>query len=281
MRSLPPEEAERRLAAGELRVVDVRSPAEFEGLGHIPGAVLLPLGLFAVAPVTLADDGPPWLVCCEHGIRSARAVAVLEQAGLTGAFNLAGGMAAWGGARDFAAGEPFGARGPSSWIVGQAELWPRGGRALDVACGRGRHALLLAGAGLEVTAVDRDAGALAALDERARRLGLAVRTAERDLETGEAPFGEDRYDLIVVVSYLHRPLFPHLIAALNPGGLLLYETFTRRQAESGHPRSPEYLLEEGELRRLIRPLEVLREREGQFEGRWVAAVAARRPVATT
>jgi len=280
VRSLRPDEAEARIAAGELRVVDVRSPAEFENLGHIPGAVLLPLGLFAVAPATLADDGPPWLVCCEHGIRSARAVAILEQAGLTGALNLAGGMDQWRGAREFTAGEPFGPRGPNAWVVGQADLWPRRGRALDVACGRGRHALLLAGAGLTVTAVDRDADRLAALRESAQRLGLDLEVSQRDLETGDNPFGAETWDLIVVVNYLHRPLFPHLIRALSPGGLLIYETFTRRQAESGHQRRPEYLLEDGELQERVRPLEVLREREGRYDERWVASLAARRGAAT-
>jgi hypothetical protein len=58
--------------------------------------------------------------------------------------------------------------------------------------------------------------------------------------------------------------------------VLLYETFTQRQRERGHPRNPAFLLADGELRRLVAPLSVLREREGEFGGRFIASVAARK-----
>jgi SAM-dependent methyltransferase len=153
-----------------------------------------------------------------------------------------------------------------------------------VACGSGRHALLLAAAGFEVHAFDRDAAAIEALRAAAGRLGLAlraeVRAEVRDLEAGGAdpatPLGPaGAYDLIVVVHYLHRPLFPALVRALAPGGLLLYETFTVDQAARGHPRNPAFLLGHGELPRLVAPLIIVRQRKGEFDGRWVAAVAAR------
>ena len=82
------------------------------------------------------------------------------------------------------------------------------------------------------------------------------------------------YDLIVVVHYLHRALFPALRSALRPGGILVYETFTRAQALLGKPTNPAFLLEPGELRNLVAPLEVLVEREGEFEGRMLASVIA-------
>ena len=66
--------------------------------------------------------------------------------------------------------------------------------------------------------------------------------------------------------------------ALRPGGLLIYETFTRAQAERGRPTDPAHLLEPGELRRLVAPLAVLREREGDYEGGMVSGVAARRAI---
>ena len=73
--------------------------------------------------------------------------------------------------------------GPSPWLLECGDLIPRNGRALEVACGRGRNALLLASAGLHVTAVDRDAHALARLQDQADRLGLPVTTRVVDLET--------------------------------------------------------------------------------------------------
>ena len=89
--------------------------------------------------------------------------------------------------------------------------------------------------------------------------------------------GSDKYDLILGFRYLHRPLFPLLVDALRPGGLMIWETFTREQARrGGRPKRPEFLLEEGELVTLVEPLEVLRSREGEYEGRWLASVVARK-----
>ena len=145
-----------------------------------------------------------------------------------------------------------------------------------MACGRGRHALRLAALGFEVTAIDRDAVALAALEGEARTLGLKVLTQCQDLEVAGASLGDAAFDLIVVFRYLHRPLFPALGRALRPGGVLVYETFTRAQAERGHPKNPAFLLEAGELPNLVAPLEVLAHDEGEREGSFVARVVARR-----
>ncbi|MGH9866985.1 MAG: rhodanese-like domain-containing protein [Candidatus Polarisedimenticolia bacterium] len=277
--SIPPVEAQRLVAEGRVRPIDVRTPAEFRDLGHIPGALLLPVDLVAVAPATLPREGLPLLVYCEHGVRSAAAARFLTAAGFPGVLNMSGGMSAWTGPRDSSPGDPFGPAGPSSWLVENADLLPaQGGRVLDVACGRGRHALLLAAAGFHVKAVDRDAASIEALNEDARRLGLEIQAEPLDLEAGDTGLGEGLYDLVIVIHYLHRPLLPSLARTLRPGGILLYETFTRDQAQRGHPRNPDFLLDPGELPRLVAPLEILRQREGEFEGRCVAGVAARRNV---
>ena len=98
---------------------------------------------------------------------------------------------------------------PSPWIAHFASLVPAGARVLDVACGYGRHALHFAARGAQVVAVDRDAAALATL---ARSPGIA--TCLADLEGEAWPFGDERFDAIVVSHYLHRPLLPKLRAAL-------------------------------------------------------------------
>lgn len=164
------------------------------------------------------------------------------------------------------------------WLAQNADLLPADGRALDVACGRGRFAFWLADRGFETTAVDRDQVAVDAVNEDARRRGLPLTARVLDLETGDVSLGVAAYGVIVVVHYLHRPLFPALIRALRPGGLLVYETFTRAQAARGKPTNPAFLLEEGELRRLVAPLEIVREREGDYEGRFVASVVAMAPL---
>ncbi|MFV2089074.1 MAG: class I SAM-dependent methyltransferase [Pseudomonadales bacterium] len=176
---------------------------------------------------------------------------------------------------DIRAAEVASFLGPASWILANADLLPRGGRALDVACGGGRHALILAVAGFAVDAVDLDAERIGSLSDTARRLSLPLHARRVDLETaGPVDLGQDVYDLVIVTRYLHRPLFGSLRAALKPGGLLLYETFTIHQAVSGHPTNAAFLLQEGELSGLVAPLEVVRQREGVFDGAHLAAVVA-------
>ncbi len=165
---------------------------------------------------------------------------------------------------------------PARWLTERAHLLPSSGHALDLACGRGRHALWLAARGLAVEAVDRDEAALAWLREEATRRGLAVTTRLLDLERPTAVLAASAYDLIVVVHYLHRPLFPQIVAALRPGGVLVYETFTTGQAAIGKPTNPDFLLLPDELPTLVAPLEVCEAREGLSDGRMLASVVARR-----
>jgi rhodanese-related sulfurtransferase len=259
------------LVAGGIRVLDVRTSQEFSQRGHIPGAMLLPVQIIASAPAMLGDADTPVLVTCEHAVRSRIAARLLAQAGFTHVYELVHGMALWDGPRTH---DPQPMSGPSPWLLECGDLIPRTGRALDVACGRGRHALLIASTGLPVTALDRDAAALARLQDHADRLGLPVQTRVTDLETGDVDLGEPGYALVLVTRYLHRPLLPHLLQSLAPDGVLIYETFLDKQAETGHPKNPDFLLKPGELPDLVKPLDVLRQFEGQVDGKWISAVAA-------
>jgi SAM-dependent methyltransferase len=177
-----------------------------------------------------------------------------------------------GVAREGCDTRPSGA--PSPWLLAHASLLPVAGRALDVACGRGRHALWLAARGLQVRAIDRDRESLDALSREAQSLGLVVAADVVDLEAGPPGLGSG-YRLIVVVNYLHRPLFPALRSALAPGGLLVYETFLETQGERRRPSRPEHLLRPGELLLLVSPLDVVDMREGESRGRRVASIVAR------
>ena len=169
---------------------------------------------------------------------------------------------------------------PADWLTSHAALLPPRGEALALACGRGRHAMWLARHGLHVTALDRSDEAIAALAHAAREQELSIDAHVVDLEQPGVDLGGSRYDVIVGVHYLHRPLFPAIIAALRSGGLLVYETFTRAQARRGKPSNPAFLLEPGELRTLTAGLIVLAEREGEFGGRDVAAIVCRKPPTT-
>jgi len=134
---------------------------------------------------------------------------------------------------------------PSSWIVAWAGLISPGATVLDLAAGSGRHTAYLAGRGHRVTAVDRDASALVPSD--------TVEVLAADLEDGSPwPLDGRRFGAIVVTNYLHRPLFPSLFAALQPGGILLYETFMEGNERFGKPSRPDFLLKDGELLDLVR-----------------------------
>lgn len=134
---------------------------------------------------------------------------------------------------------------PSSWIATWAGLVPPGATVLDLAAGKGRHTAFFAARGHRVTAVDRDVSALAASD--------TVEVIAADLEDGSPwPLAERRFGAIVVTNYLHRPLFPALFAALQPGGILLYETFMEGNERFGRPNRPDFLLKDGELLDLVR-----------------------------
>jgi SAM-dependent methyltransferase len=139
-------------------------------------------------------------------------------------------------------------------VVAAAALGP----VLDVACGRGRHALAAAARGARAIGLDRDRDALRALAGLARERGLPVRCLRVDLEGGGAfPLAPGRAGAVLVFRYLWRPLAPALAAALAPGGLLLYETFVRTREKVGHaPGNPAFLLEPGELPRLFPGLRV-------------------------
>lgn len=137
---------------------------------------------------------------------------------------------------------------PSPWVVRFADLVRPGGSVLDVAAGGGRHTRLFRARGCGVVAVDRDTAGLADL---AADGGTEIVAA--DLEDGSPwPLAGRRFDGVVVTNYLHRPLFPALVAALAPGGALIYETFAAGNERFGKPSNPAFLLRPGELLDAVR-----------------------------
>ena len=138
--------------------------------------------------------------------------------------------------------DPHELKTPSVWVVRWADWIPAGGRVLDLASGSGRHTRYLALRGHPVEAVDRDPAALAALE---RVAGVTTRCA--DLEGSPWPYERESFAGVVVANYLHRPLFPRLLDAIAPSGVLIYETFAAGNERFGRPSNPDFLLREGEL----------------------------------
>jgi SAM-dependent methyltransferase len=138
------------------------------------------------------------------------------------------------------------ARGaPLPWIVQWAGLVPPDAAVLDLAAGRGRHALFFAERGNKVVAVDRDISRLPAHAD--------IEPLAADLEDGSPwPLDGRRFGAAVVTNYLHRPLMPALLEAVEPGGVLLYQTFMEGNERFGKPDRPDHLLRDGELLELVR-----------------------------
>jgi len=138
----------------------------------------------------------------------------------------------------------------SAWVSRFASRIPQG-LVLDLACGSGRHARLLAALGYQVLAVDQDAAVISTL------LGEGIQTREFDLEQPDAasqadwPLAPSSYSGVVVTNYLHRPLMAPLLASVAAGGVLIYETFAQGNGQFGKPANPDFLLAPGELIKLV------------------------------
>ena len=128
---------------------------------------------------------------------------------------------------------------PVELVVNYAKFAP-GKKALDIACGMGRHARYLAKKGFQVEALDISSTAIEALQGEEN-----ITAKEADFDTYELP--KNTYDLIVCTYYLERRLFPQIIDALKDGGIFIYETFLYHPDNDMAPSKRKYLLNEGEL----------------------------------
>ncbi len=148
---------------------------------------------------------------------------------------------------------------PAQVLLDNRHLLPASGTVLDVACGLGANALLLAEHGLVTHAWDSSSVAIDKLRGRAQAHGVSVEAAVRDVVTH--PPGPESFDIIVVTRFLERGLAPQLTQALRVDGLLFYQTFTRTRVSDVGPNNPDYRLADGELLVMFSTLQVLVYRE--------------------
>jgi SAM-dependent methyltransferase len=165
---------------------------------------------------------------------------------------------------------------PSPWVLRWSGLAAPGGTLLDVACGGGRHLRWFHARGHRVTGVDRSAEALGTLAALARD---GAELVEADIEAGPWPFAGRTFDIVVVTHYLWRPRLSDIVAAVAPGGVLVYETFAAGNEAFGRPTRPDFLLRPGELLEACRDLHVVAYEHGFLEApaRVVQRIAAIRP----
>jgi len=157
--------------------------------------------------------------------------------------------------------DPFLARAFSEYIL---PLFPRGGSALDLAGGAGRHAIWLAKQGWEVTLIDVSNAGVEQARHNAGPLASHIHFVVDDLARFKAAPTqfEAGFEVVMVFFYLERKIFSEIVKAVRPGGLLVYKSVTLAQLKlPGGPKDPAYLLQPGELVRLADGLQVLHYRE--------------------
>ena len=157
--------------------------------------------------------------------------------------------------RKYAAGNPYPSFAPDQILTQYAHLLDGNGWALDVACGVGHNALYLARRGYDVLAVDGSLLGLQYGRAAAHGNALPVYFVATDLDRFTPP--PRRFNLILVMRFLSRPLLPLLKDALVPGGLMIYQTFNLNWRRANPAFNPEYLLAPGELAKAFGDFEAI------------------------
>ena len=149
---------------------------------------------------------------------------------------------------------------PAAIVVDAVKLIAPG-RALDLACGRGRNAVFLVEQGWSVVGIDGSAAVMEGIDPR-------VTTRVLDLERNPLPYENDSFDMVCIIHFLHRPLFAEARRVTRPGGAVVSAIHTTRST-----MNPKYTVAIGELRSFFNEWEILVDREDQ-----IAEIVARKPV---
>lgn len=163
---------------------------------------------------------------------------------------------------------------PSAWLLRFSPYLKEGMSVLEIASGNGRNTRFMAGLGCKITAVDINAPS-----ERIEKVSHIL----RDLEQDEWIFEPKSFDVVVGINYLWRDRFLNLVDCVKPGGLFLYETFTRHQSIIGFgPKNPQHFLQDGELLSLIpTKWHILAFEDGRTDNdRYIQRIAAIRPTKT-
>ncbi len=138
---------------------------------------------------------------------------------------------------------------------------------LDLACGSGRNGLYLVKNDVLVTFSDVKSEALEQVQESLSHLSIEKQRKalcwQIDFEKPETlPLQEKSFAAIMIFRYLHRPLIEQIKAAIKPGGMVIYETFTEQQAQFGRPKNPDFLLKPTELVEFFSDWKILHHFEG-------------------
>ena len=159
------------------------------------------------------------------------------------------------GSDDFAYGTE-----PNSFLAENAKLLT--GPVLSLAEGEGRNAVFLASLGLDVLGVDGSEVGLAKAQKLADSKGVAIRTEVADLATYQPP--ANFYGSVVSISAhlpsdVRRRLYPLVEQCLKPGGIILFEAYSKSQLSrnTGGPKDPDMLMTAVDIQKEFSNCEVL------------------------
>jgi len=168
---------------------------------------------------------------------------------------------------------------PSPLLDTFSALFKRQGKPiLDLACGHGRNGLHLQTQGLAVHFLDKETLLLTRLQTEQHI--PPEHCFNIDLETGQQVLIPHRYQGILVFRYLHRPLMEQIKAAIEPGGFIIYETFTVENRQFGRPHRDAFLLQEKELQAIFHDWDCLYYFEGikTNPDRAIAQIVCQKPL---
>lgn len=156
------------------------------------------------------------------------------------------------------------------------------GVVLDLACGKGQNGLFLKEQNISTLFADINQEQLTAISSNPNVTLNNCWHADFESEYSSDAYSLNKMQLqgIVVFKYLHRPLFPHIKQAINPGGLIIYETFTEANRQFGRPNRSDFLLKKGELKAIFDDWEIVFYFEGikHQPDRAIAQIVARKPL---
>jgi len=140
-----------------------------------------------------------------------------------------------------------------------SHLLPKTGTGLDLACGLGQNSIFLTKHGLSMHGWDYS---VAGIEQMKRHCGIQkVEVNQRCIDLTKTPWPSQTFDLICVTAFLDRTLCPQIVSHLNPGGILVYQTFNQVTDIEGEnlnkPRREQFCLGAGELLTLFAELEAL------------------------
>ncbi|MDC9719190.1 MAG: class I SAM-dependent methyltransferase [Gammaproteobacteria bacterium] len=144
-------------------------------------------------------------------------------------------------------------------LLKHSHLLPKDGIGLDLACGLGQNSIFLTKHGLTMHGWDYSEAGLAQMAEHCSAQKVEVN--QQCLDLTNTPWPEQQFNLICVNAYLERALCPQIIEHLQPGGILVYQTFNQVTEIAGEslrkPNRPQLLLASNELLKLFSELEPL------------------------